>query len=248
MIGGHPTAEGTPGTATASPDACPPALPRARRRRPRAPLSASGLTCGREDDATRRALPQGRRPRARARRNVLDKARGELPHQRSDGRSAPRGRGPAAVIAGPRRGRGRDQGRFPAVRRRGPERSRRLLPGDLPAARDHPARRRRRLALHTARYPARSARPQPDQLGLETVDVYYVHNPETQLTRCRAGVSQAGARGFAALEEAGREGRCVSMARPLERVSGRPSEAGYLSWPSWSTWRPRSGVVITASA
>jgi aryl-alcohol dehydrogenase-like predicted oxidoreductase len=70
-------------------------------------------------------------------------------------------------------------------------------------------------------------------LGVETVDVYYVHNPETQLdevsrpqflTRIREA--------FAALEEAGREGKLrVYGTATWNGYRVDPSERGYLSLP-----------------
>jgi aryl-alcohol dehydrogenase-like predicted oxidoreductase len=68
-------------------------------------------------------------------------------------------------------------------------------------------------------------------LGLETVDVYYVHNPETQLDEVsRPEVLKRLREAFAALEEAGREGKLrLYGAATWNAFRVEPGEPGYLS-------------------
>jgi aryl-alcohol dehydrogenase-like predicted oxidoreductase len=68
-------------------------------------------------------------------------------------------------------------------------------------------------------------------LGLETVDVYYVHNPETQLDEVpRPEFLKRVREAFAALEDAGREGRLrLYGAATWNGFRVDPSETGYLS-------------------
>jgi aryl-alcohol dehydrogenase-like predicted oxidoreductase len=68
-------------------------------------------------------------------------------------------------------------------------------------------------------------------LGLETLDVYYVHNPETELDEVPHPEFLKRVReAFAALEEAGREGKLrLYGAATWAGLRADPSEAGYLS-------------------
>src|SRR6185436_7803841 len=68
-------------------------------------------------------------------------------------------------------------------------------------------------------------------LGLETLDVYYIHNPETQLGEVsRAEFMKRVREAFAALEEAGREGKLqLYGAATWAGLRADPGEAGYLS-------------------
>jgi aryl-alcohol dehydrogenase-like predicted oxidoreductase len=68
-------------------------------------------------------------------------------------------------------------------------------------------------------------------LGLETIDVYYVHNPETQLGEVgRPEFLRRLREAFAALEDAGREGRLQWYgAATWEGFRVDPGEPGYLS-------------------
>jgi len=68
-------------------------------------------------------------------------------------------------------------------------------------------------------------------LGLETVDVYYVHNPETQLDEVgRPELLERVREAFAALEEAGREGKLrLYGAATWNGFRVDPTEPGYLS-------------------
>jgi aryl-alcohol dehydrogenase-like predicted oxidoreductase len=68
-------------------------------------------------------------------------------------------------------------------------------------------------------------------LGLQTVDIYYVHNPESQLDeRSRAEFLARVREAFAALEEAGREGKLrLYGAATWNGLRADPSEPGYLS-------------------
>jgi aryl-alcohol dehydrogenase-like predicted oxidoreductase len=68
-------------------------------------------------------------------------------------------------------------------------------------------------------------------LGLETLDVYYVHNPETELDEVpRPEFLKRVREAFAALEEAGREGKLrLYGAATWAGLRADPSEAGYLS-------------------
>jgi aryl-alcohol dehydrogenase-like predicted oxidoreductase len=70
-------------------------------------------------------------------------------------------------------------------------------------------------------------------LGLETVDVYYVHNPETQLDEVSRPVFLKRIReAFAALEAAIGEGKLrLYGAATWNGFRAEPSEAGYLSLP-----------------
>ena len=70
-------------------------------------------------------------------------------------------------------------------------------------------------------------------LGVETIDVYYVHNPETQLDEVSRPDFLARIRAaFAALEEAGGEGKLrVYGTATWNGYRVDPSERGYLSLP-----------------
>ena len=68
-------------------------------------------------------------------------------------------------------------------------------------------------------------------LGLETVDVYYLHNPETQLDEVsRSELLKRVGEAFAALEEAGREGKLrLYGVATWTGFRADPGEPGYLS-------------------
>jgi aryl-alcohol dehydrogenase-like predicted oxidoreductase len=89
--------------------------------------------------------------------------------------------------------------------------------------------------VHSHCMTARYLRDQLDRsranLGLETIDVYYVHNPETQLDEiARPEFLKRVREAFAALEEAGREGRLrLYGVATWNGFRVDPAEAGYLS-------------------
>ena len=86
-------------------------------------------------------------------------------------------------------------------------------------------------------------------LGLETVDVYYLHNPEPSWTRCPASTFLERVRvAFAALEEAAAEGKLRFYgAATWNGFRADPGDAGYLSLPELVQIAREVGGPTTAS-
>jgi aryl-alcohol dehydrogenase-like predicted oxidoreductase len=232
MIAGYATAEGTARYVERFADRVPAEHFRPLPGGARASSIGLGTYLGREDDATDAAYVKVAARVLERGGNVLDTAV-NYRHQRSE---RALGRALAAAV---RDGRGRDEivvatkGGFIAFDGALPSdpaayvqatyvRPGIIQPGDV-------------VGSHcmTARYLRDQLDRSRANLGVATLDVYYVHNPETQLDEVsRPEFLKRVREAFAALEEAGREGKLrLYGTATWNGYRLDPSERGYLSLP-----------------
>ncbi len=230
MIGGHATAEGTTRYLERLATRVPPEHFRELAGGARASSIGIGTYLGREDAATD-ALYQKAVLRALERGvNVLDTAV-NYRHQRSE-------RAIGAAVAAARSG-GLARDEIVVATKGGFIPFDGVVPGD-PAAYVQATYVRPGLIqpgdvvgshCMTPRYLRDQLDRSRTNLGLETVDVYYVHNPETQLDEVsRSELLKRVGEAFAALEEAGREGKLrLYGVATWTGFRADPGEPGYLS-------------------